>query len=269
MVLPPFAHYFWHRDWQNTITILAGLLDDATALLWRIQAESDDVFHQMANLTVRCLGRARAVAPKVAEQIGDAVGQVWRQVLMDGRPLDTRALQALASMRDRKWVARVYAWIDVILKDKDWRVRRAAAEALGQHATPEAMAALCTALRKWVAQVYAWINFRLKDKYWRVREAAAQALGQHRSPEAVAALCTALQQDPDERVRVAAARALGRTQDIHAVSHLLAGVRHETDSTLRRPYWKALWRLSQNAKIRIDSDGQWHPLPPVEPAFQK
>ena len=403
MALPPFSHYFWHGDWQDTITLLAGLLDDATTLLRHIQAEPDDIFHQMANVATRCLGRARAVAPKVAKQVVDTAGQAWLETLREHRPLDATALQALARGRHKRWSAQVCAWMGLGLKDEnrgvrcaaiktldyypipealavlhtafrdtDEVIRKAAVETLAQHFAPEALAVLHTALQdtawqvrqaavKALAQhptlaVLAVLHTALQDTDPYVREAAARALAQYPAPEALAVLHTALQhtdgnvrrtaaralrqhptskvlatlhtalqhidgsvreaaiealaqypipeaiatlhtalghtawgvhraaaqalaqhstsearaalrtalQHRDEVIRRVAVEALGKTQDKDAVSPLLAIARHEKQGNV----WEALWRLSQRAKIWIDTDGQWHLLPPVEPAFQ-
>jgi energy-coupling factor transporter ATP-binding protein EcfA2 len=80
-----------------------------------------------------------------------------------------------------------------VLKDEDWRIRRAAAEALGQIGDPQATPALIQALQ---------------DEEWLVRQAAAEALGQIGDPQATPALIQALQ-DKEWVVREAAAKGAG------------------------------------------------------------
>ncbi len=80
------------------------------------------------------------------------------------------------------------------LKDCDWIVRLAAAQALRQIGDPLAIYPLIA---------------RLKDQDWHVRQTAAQALGQIGEPRAVAQLIAVLN-DRSNRVRKAAANALGQ-----------------------------------------------------------
>jgi len=102
------------------------------------------------------------------------------------------------------------------LKDEDEGVRLAAAEALGEIKSPEAVPHLIEAL---------------KDEDEDVRWAAALALGEIKSPEAVPHLIEALK-DEDEGVRSAAAWALGEFKSPEAVPHLIEALKDE-DASVR------------------------------------
>jgi hypothetical protein len=181
-VLAPFSHYFWHADWHDTITLLAGLLEDATPLLKRVQAERDDVFRQMLTLAACCLGSARETEQKVAREIVEAVCQEWRKALGEHRSFGTEALGALSKGRQEKGAEQVRACLCAELKDENGVVRKAA-EALGELQDPRAVALLCEALKH-------------EDVF--VRRAAAQALGELGDPGAVRPLLSAARRRQDE-----------------------------------------------------------------------
>jgi hypothetical protein len=146
--LPPFNHYFWHSDWHDTISLLAGLLEDATPLLERIQAERDDAFHQMLTLAACCLGSAREVDKAVGEEIVKAVCQEWKKAVREGRSFGTEALGALSKSRQEKGAEQVRAFLCAELKDENGVVREAAARALGELGDPGAVRPLLSAARR-------------------------------------------------------------------------------------------------------------------------
>ncbi|MDW8071139.1 MAG: HEAT repeat domain-containing protein, partial [Anaerolineae bacterium] len=94
------------------------------------------------------------------------------------------------------------------LRDENWRVRWAAAKALGKLGDAQAVPALLAALQ---------------DEDWRVRVAAAEALGKLGDAQAVPALIAALR-DEDADMRRAAVEALGKLGDAQAVPALLAAL---------------------------------------------
>ncbi|CAI4217182.1 unnamed protein product [Parascedosporium putredinis] len=110
-----------------------------------------------------------------------------------------------------------------LLKDLDWRVREAAASALGEQSSlSEAAANALTALRK--------------DPDWRVRREAASALGKQSSvSEAVANALTALLKDPNSRVQHAAALALRRqSSPSEAAANALIALLKDLDLDIRK-----------------------------------
>ncbi len=109
------------------------------------------------------------------------------------------------------------------LKDAEWRVRKAAAEALGAIGDARAVEPLIAAL---------------KDEEWDVRAAAAKALGAIGDARAVEPLIAALK-DAEWRVRLAAAEALGKIKDPRAVEPLIAALKE------RRLRWSAAESLGK------------------------
>jgi HEAT repeat protein len=178
--------------WREPLALLAGMLpeEEALALLRRIQrAKSPGERH---------LRRDLFLAADLARESG-------------------------------RWEAARAHLLPVLigaLRDKEWFVRRAAAEALGKIGTP-AVPALIGALG---------------NEDVEVRWAAAEALRKIGTP-AVLALIGALRDDEDADVRQAAAWALGSIGDPQAVSALIEALRDESnDKEVRRA---AAWALGE------------------------
>lgn len=111
----------------------------------------------------------------------------------------------------------------VALKDKHWKVREVAAEALGKLHDDRAAVPLAIALG---------------DEATGVRQAAAEALGRLKDARAVDPLLAALG-DENGGVRKAAAEALGKLEDTRAVC-LLINALGDRDSGVRRAAAEAL-----------------------------
>jgi HEAT repeat protein len=106
---------------------------------------------------------------------------------------------------------RIWLGLRRALKDEDWQVRQAAAEALGKIGSP-AVPALLEAL---------------KDGNWRARKAAAEALGKIGDRQALPALLEALKDD-EWRVRRAAAYALEKIGDSRAIPALTEALKDDS-----------------------------------------
>jgi len=130
-----------------------------------------------------------------------------------------RIEELIAQLGDKNWRVRRAA-IDALgkigdpqavqplikaLSDRDLRVRQSAANALGEIGNPQAVEALIKAL---------------EDENWFVRQSAIKALGKTDDPQAIQSLIKALI-DRDSRVRVSAARTLGEIGDPQAVQPLI------------------------------------------------
>jgi HEAT repeat protein len=244
--LPPFHHYFWHEGWRTTIILFAGLVDDTTPLLKRIQAEPDDVFRQMLTLATQCLCSARKAEQDVAGEIFTTVCQQWRKAKGKFRSFGIVAWEALSRRRQEQWTERICTYLDTALRnpqmevrwssrsgglcrrevERDWEmeVRLYAAEALAVIGGPQAVSTLLAALH---------------NPDCEVRQPAAKALGAIRDPQAVPALLPTLR-DRNARVRQAAARALGKIGNLQAASALLAALRRGRDLMVRAYVEEAL-----------------------------
>jgi hypothetical protein len=142
-----------------------------------------------------------APMPEIADQTPDGAWQTTRgglRVPLFGPP----NIEKLREGTDTQGL------LKALVYQRHWRVRRDAAEALGQIGDPGAVVALIDALR---------------DDNSSVRQAAAEALGRIGDASAVAPLLVSLK-DPSSGVRCAAARALGQIGDRLAVDPLIVAL---------------------------------------------
>ncbi|MGB5768683.1 MAG: NACHT domain-containing protein, partial [Crocosphaera sp.] len=68
-VIELVKQYFWDYDWHETITLLAGLLDEPMVLIEAIRGEKDDIFKTQLMLAGRCLGEYDAINNPTVEEI--------------------------------------------------------------------------------------------------------------------------------------------------------------------------------------------------------
>jgi len=133
----------------------------------------------------------------------------------------------------REWGAEelerhVEALLERLRKDDSWRMRWAAATALGEIGDEGAVEALLEHLRN--------------DDSWRVRWAAATALGEIGDGRAVEALIGRQSEDDNAHVRWGAAVALGKIGGERAVEALISILTEEEDDTVRGG---AAWALGK------------------------
>lgn len=122
--------------------------------------------------------------------------------------------------------------IKALSSDKDFYIRKAAAEALGTLKDPYALEVLINAL---------------DDVSSRVREAAVVALGELKDPRAVEPLIHALYEG-DFDVRMAAARALGNLNDQRAVEPLIKCL-EDGDKDIKITAIKSLIKIKGHPRI--------------------
>jgi HEAT repeat protein len=196
-------------EWREPLALLVGALSEAEALRllnWILRARSPEEGF---------LRRDLFLAAELAAESGH-VEAMWERIWLGLR----RAL-----------------------KDEDWQVRQAAAEALGKIGSP-AVPALLEAL---------------KDGNWRARKAAAEALGKIGDRQALPALLEALK-DRDEDVLRVAAEALGKIGDPQAVPALMEALK-DRDGDVRRAAAGALGSIGDRqilpALLNALKDEKW------------
>ncbi len=206
----------WDPDWEQTIQFLCGLAPDAEPVLkWVLS--TDDAFQTRLCLAARCLPEWRpkgvqGVLP-LAEEIAATTFDLWWVQRRHRASLDaehqhvTRSLCGVATPG-------ILAHLANLLRDGNWDVRRAAAEAVGRFgpaaATEPFLARLADLLR---------------DEDSEVRRFAAEAVGRFgpaAATELILARLADLLCDEDGRVRSAAAEAVGRLSPAAATELILA-----------------------------------------------
>ena len=235
---------------------IAGKWDQVIIALCGIIPNVDDLVRQVAGvnpyLALDCIASGVQISETVQyEAVTKVLGILGNQDSV-GR---VAAVEALGAVGDAA------AWPVLLeaLRDKNWYVRVAAAEALRKDSVPT-VSGLLEALREWdwdtrVAAARALKQIgdtavpglleALRSQEWSVRRGAAEALRELGDPAAVPGLVDALR-DVDSLVRRAAAEALGWIRDTAAVPGLLRVLRDE-DWRVRRAAARALWQIGTPA----------------------
>ena len=190
--------HLWQFDWHETISLVAGLMDDPIPLLQVITQEEDDLFKTLLLLSGLCISECPKIEHDLITEIVDKIGQFWQSY--PGASFIETNLVSLANIGNDKAVSVLIT----ALGDADSDVKRDAASALGKIGNDKAVSALITALG---------------DADSDVKRDAASALGKIGNDKAVSALITALG-DADSDVKRDAASALGKIGNDKAVSAL-------------------------------------------------
>ncbi len=243
--------HFWEYDWHETLSLLAGLMENPVPLVEAIMGEKDDIFGSLLLLAGKCIAECKDSEHPLFEQIIDRIYKFRKSypyadfiksaivALGKANSLICRKLQEALNYNGNSDV-RTYAAealgkignpqvleaLISALDDEDSNVRREAAEALGKLGHPQAVAPLIEALDH-------------EDSIVRVN--AAQALGNIGHPQAIAALIDALYHKRSY-VRVIAAVVLGNIDNPQAVAALISALDDE-DSIVRREAAQALGKI--------------------------
>ncbi len=220
--------YFWNYDWHETLTLLAGLMDQPMLLIEAIASERDDIFNTQFLLAGQCIAECSEISePLINETIDRIYQQYW---LKDPNFYFNPHFKFISSVvvASAQTYANFFNNLIEALPDGSLGVRRAAAEALGRIGNDRAVDKLIEALQD-------------KDSW--VREAAAEALGRIGNERAVDKLIKALKNRRRVGVREAAAEALGNIGDKQAVDELVEALQDESSRVRRAP-------------IKLDKTGQ-------------
>ena len=191
-------NYGWNYDWHETLTLLAGLMDNPMVLIEAIAAEKDDIFQTQLLLAGRCIAECSQISDPLIDKLLNRIYQFWqkypdaefiRSVVVAIGQTSTRLVQAL----------------QIVFTHENLDVRRRAAEALGQIGSEKAVEALILAL---------------PGQNSDVRRNAARALGRIGNEKVVDVLILTLS-DQDSSVGRQAAWALGEIGNEKAVDALI------------------------------------------------
>ncbi|MEQ9001380.1 MAG: HEAT repeat domain-containing protein [Coleofasciculus sp. B1-GNL1-01] len=205
--------HLWEYDWHQSISLLAGLMDDPIPLFQAIVQEKDDIFSTLLLLTGRAIAECQQLSHPLITEVIDHIYDLWHHYPFVGFIAST--VVALGQTNSQ-----MAETLQQDLDEKQYYTRKdfvaALIAALGQIGSPSAVATLIKALNQGP---------------WYVRGEAATALGYIGDAETVKALIPALR-DEDSVVRGEAAAAMGRIGTSAAIQALIIAL-HDNDSYVR------------------------------------
>jgi HEAT repeat protein len=228
----------WKYDWHETLSLLAGMLEEPMPLIEAIIAEKDDIFQTQLLLAGRCIAECKqtdTLIPLTSEII-EKILSFWQKY--PGAEFIQSVLVAIGQNHSQ-----IHQRLQESLDDSDLDrdVRWQAIEALGQIGNAQALQTLIAVLNE-------------SDSFARCR--ATEALGQIGNSQAVDALITALKY-PSSEVRFTAVKVLGQIANTKAVNALIDALRH-SDENVRYMAANFLGRIpnakAEDALIAILND---------------
>ena len=250
--------HFWDYDWHETLSLLAGLMDDPISLLQAITKEKDDIFKTLLLLAGRCLAECSECSHPLITKVIDRLYKFWLSYPSVG--FITSTLVALSQV----YLQMLQRWQDA-LHYSDIEVRMGAAKALSEIGNIQAVDSLITALNNSNSSVRCnsvvalgeignaravdSLIASLNDSDSSVRMYAVGALGKIGNARAVDSLIATLN-DSDHFVRWNAAKTLGKIGNAQAVDSLIASL-NDSDSSVRMYAVGALGKIG-NARA-VDS----------------
>jgi HEAT repeat protein/phage terminase Nu1 subunit (DNA packaging protein) len=256
--------HFWEYEWHETLSLMAGLMENPVPLLQAITAEKDDIFSTLLLLAGRCIGECKENSHPLITEIIDRIYKLWQSypnasfiesiVVAIGQANSEMLKWLQKALKDENITGRLQAVKSSgenpfhLLDHKDNIIRLRTARALGQIGNSQSISALISALDdedirvEWLAiealgqigrfEAITALTSVFEHKEWQNRTTAVKALGQIRNPEAITALIHALNHKCSD-VRTTAAETLGQISNSEAVRALNSALKHE-DSDVRR-----------------------------------
>ncbi|MBW4659746.1 MAG: HEAT repeat domain-containing protein [Drouetiella hepatica Uher 2000/2452] len=251
-----FEKLFWNYDWHETLTLLAGLMENPMALIEAIAAEKDDIFQTQLLLAGRCLAECSQISDPLIDKLLDRIYQFWLKYP------EAEFIRSVVVAIGQTWTKLVQN-LQAALNHEDSAVSRYAVEALGEIGTDYAVDALIAALNH-KSQYIRWDTARalgeigtdkavdaliaaLNDQDSTVRHSVTGALGKIGTDKAVDALIAALNHE-DRGVGYWAAEALGKIGTDKAVDALIAALNHE-DRGVRHSVTRALGKIGNDKAV--------------------
>jgi HEAT repeat protein len=205
--------HLWKYDWHETLSLLAGVLEEPMPLIEAITAEKDDIFQTQLLLAGRCIAECKqtdTLIPLTSEII-EKILTFWRKYP------DAEFIQSVVVAIVQNNL-RIFQRLQESVCDLDKKVICRAIEALGKVSNAQAVDVLINVL-----------NDSDKDVRWQ----AAGALGQIGSAQAVDALINVLN-DSDKDVRWRTAGALGQIGNDQALDALIASLNRSDEGDRSR-----------------------------------
>jgi HEAT repeat protein len=217
--------HLWEYDWHQTLSLLAGLMQNPVPLLKVIINEKDDIFKSLLLLAGQCLTECQEISHPLIVEIIDIIYKFWQSY--PSTDFIKSTVVALGTVNFQ-----MFHRLQEDLNASAWNLRSKAVEALGEIANSQTILALIDALH---------------DSDYYVRYQAAQALGKIGNTEALPALISALQ-DSDSYVRSQVIQALDKIGNPQAVSALMAAL-DDSNSYVRNHAIQALGRIGNSQAV--------------------
>ncbi len=224
--------HFWEYDWDETLSLLAGLMENPVPLLQAITAEKDDIFSTLLLLAGRCIAECPENPHPLIAEIIDKIYKFWQSYPNAGFSKSIVVVIGQAN-------SQMFKKVQKALEDEDPSIRMKAAKALGEISNPQTEQALIKAVKE--------------DEDSKVRMGAAEALGWIGTSKAVEALSEALD-DNSGFVRRRAIKALVQISTLKAHKALIQAVKHN-DILVKREAKQALRRNSSTRAEKMSITG--------------
>ncbi|MBK1989935.1 HEAT repeat domain-containing protein [Sphaerospermopsis aphanizomenoides BCCUSP55] len=271
--------HFWDYEWHETLSLMAGLMENPIELLQRIKNEKDDIFNTLLLLAGRCVVESKQSDHQLVKNIIDDIHDFW-QIYADFEFI--KSVVVILGQTQVQMILNLQA----DLKHEYEDVRENAAYVLGKIGSEKAIDALTKAslednseeaaealeeirseknvdplikdfndadedLTSNVDEPLEKIRSEknvdaliqdLNDPKWDVRYSASVALGKTSSDKAVDALIKALA-DPEWCVRSSVAVALGKIASDKAVDPLTKTLEDDPEWCVRGDVAEALEKI--------------------------
>jgi HEAT repeat protein len=224
--------YFWEYEWHETLSLLAGLMQNPVPLLQAITDEKDDIFSTLLLLAGRCIAECPENPHPLIAEIIDRIYKLWQSYPNAG--FIKSIVVAIGQVNSQ-----MFKKVQKALEDEDPSIRMKAAKALGEISNLQAEQALIKAV---------------KDEEGKVRMGAAEALGWIGTSKAVEALSEALN-DNSGLVRRRAIKALVQISTPKALKALIQAVKHNDDILIKREAKQALRRNNSTKAEKMSITG--------------
>lgn len=234
--------HLWNFEWHETISLMAGLMDEPLDLIQEILNEKDDIFGTQLLLAGRCLSEcAESMHPMMRTIIEDTVDRIYQ--FWCSYP--AKYIQSIVVTLGKANLGKSENF-HKLLQQKHQDVKEEAVRTLGEIGTSEAVPALIQTLQD-------------KDADFSSRCMAVWALGEIGTSEIIPVLIQTLQ---DGEIIREAASALGRIGTSETISVLITTLENK-DGKCTREAARALGEIGSSEAVPAliqtlqDKDGKF------------
>ncbi|MEA5467813.1 HEAT repeat domain-containing protein [Spirulina sp. 06S082] len=149
--------HLWEYDWHETISLVAGLLEDPIPLLQSILREKDDIFKTLLLLAGSCIVECKNISHPLIDKIIARIVRFWRSYP------DAEFIESVLISLGKIEHLQVIELLIAALNHSDEYVRRSAADVLGKMGNERAVEPLIAALNDSDGSVRMIAAYALED----------------------------------------------------------------------------------------------------------